>query len=113
MRIVHEDRGETLASEVEVASTRLAQLRGLRFRRSLPPNHALLFPFEGTRRRDVDTLFVPFAIDVIWAVDDRVERVDRLRPWLGVAIAKADTLIELPAGAARAVSVGDTVRVED
>lgn len=118
MRIVHEEasaRGEgdtVLATEVEVAESLLATMVGLRFRRSLPEGHALVFPFDSARRRDVDMLFVPFPIDVLWLVEGRVERVDTLRAWLDLAVARADTLVELPAGAASEVSEGDTVRIE-
>lgn len=117
MRVVHEREGgepdAVLATEVETADSLLATFRGLRFRRSFPEGHALVFPFDSARRCDVDMLFVPFPIDVLWLLDGRVERVETLRPWIGVGIARADTLVELPAGTVSAVSEGDTVRVED
>ena len=112
MRIVHEVGEAVLATEVEVAESLLATMSGLRFRRSLPPGHALVFPFDSARRRDVDMLFVPFPIDVLWLVEGRVERVDTLRPWFDLAVAPADTLVELPAGAASDVWPGDAVRIE-
>jgi uncharacterized membrane protein (UPF0127 family) len=97
VRVVHETPGgeEVLATRVETAEGLLAKMRGLRFRRSLPEGFALVFPFDRAGRRDVDMLFVPFAIDVLWLVDGRVERTERLRPWVGFAIARADTLVEL------------------
>jgi uncharacterized membrane protein (UPF0127 family) len=113
VRVVHEATGDVLATEVEVAESILATLRGLRFRRSLPADHALVFDFDGAGRRDVDMLFVPFPIDVLWLVEGRVERVDTLRAWFDLAIARADTLIELPAGAAAGVSRGDTIRIDE
>jgi len=106
------DEGEVLAGEVEVADSLLAKMRGLRFRRSFPEGHALVFPFDAAGRRDVDMLFVPFPIDVLWLVEGRVERVETLRPWIGLGIARADTLVELPAGVASDVSEGDTIRIE-
>ena len=112
MRIVHGETGDVLATEVEVAESLLAILRGLRFRRSLPTDHALVFAFDAAGRRDVDMLFVPFPIDVVWLVDGRVERVDTLCAWLDLAIARADTLIELPAGVTAGVDSGDVVRIE-
>jgi uncharacterized membrane protein (UPF0127 family) len=98
---------------VEIAGSLLATLRGLRFRRSLPADHVLLFDFDAAARRDVDMLFVPFPIDVLWLVEGRVERVDTLRAWFDLAVARADTLIELPAGAATGVSRGDTIRIDE
>jgi uncharacterized membrane protein (UPF0127 family) len=113
VRIVHERRGDALATDIEVADSLLATLRGLRFRRSLPDERALLFRFDAVGRRDVDMLFVPFPIDVLWLVEGRVERVDTLRAWFDLAIARADTLVELPAGTASEVSEGDVVSVEE
>ncbi len=110
MRVVHED-DDVLATKIEVADSLLETLRGLRFRRSFPDDHALIFRFDSAGRRDVDMLLVPFPIDVIWLIDGRVERVDTLRAWLDLAIARADTLVELPAGTAADVSRGDTIRV--
>jgi uncharacterized membrane protein (UPF0127 family) len=112
VRVVHEATGEVLATEVEVAESLLATLRGLRFRRSFPADHALVFDFDAAARRDVDMLFVPFPIDVLWLVEGRVERVGTLRAWLDLAVARADTVIELPDGAAAGVSRGDAVRIE-
>lgn len=112
MRIVHETAEDVLATDIEVVDSLLATLRGLRFRRALPVGHALVFDFDTAARRDVDMLFVPFPIDVLWLVDGRVERVDTLRAWFDLAIARADTVIELPAGTATGVSPGDVVRVD-
>lgn len=110
MRVTHD--GATLAAEVELADTTLSQARGRMFTRSMPEDAALVFPFDDVDRRDVHMLFVPYALDVLWLVDGVVERVERLRPWIGLASARADTLVELPAGAAAAVEPGDAVAVE-
>ena len=115
MRVVHRLRDGTeavLATDVEVAESLAAKMRGLRFRRGLPDDYALVFPFDRVGRRDVDMLFVPISLDVIWLVDDRVERAETLRPWVGVGIERADTLVELPAGTAADVTAGDLVRIE-
>ena len=58
-------------------------------------------------------LFVPFAIDAVWLVDDEVTRRKRLAPFVGIGRGTADTVIELPAGAADGVAVGDAVVLED
>lgn len=113
VRVVHEDSGEVLASDVETADSLLAKVRGLRFRRSFPDGRALVFPFGSAGRRDVDMLCVPFPIDTLWLVEDEVERVETLRPWIGFGIARADTLVELPAGTADGVDQGHRVAIRD
>jgi len=114
MRVRHESMSgsRVLANDVDVAASTLARARGLMFRRSVPKDYALVFEFDDAAVRDVHMLFVPFPIDAVWLVDDEVTHVKRLRSWLGLGRARADTLIELPAGAADDVAVGDTVHVD-
>jgi len=129
VRVVHEtdeaiDGGErtrrTLASEGEVADSALAQARGLMFRPSVPDDYALVLDVDGgglltsgPSRQFVHMLFMRFPIDVIWLQGEEVVKTARLRPWRGMGMAKADRILELPAGGADGVSVGDTVRVID
>ncbi|MBP1955143.1 uncharacterized membrane protein (UPF0127 family) [Halarchaeum rubridurum] len=114
MRVIHERDGDTatLASDVDVADSFLARARGLMFRASVPDDYALVFEFDERKRRDVHMVFVPFPIDVLWLADDEVQAVETLSAWTGLGAADADRLIELPAGAASDVGVGETVRVE-
>ena len=81
------------------------------FRRSIPEEYALVFPFDGVEARTLHMLFVPFAIDAVWLVDDEVTATARLSPFVGLARGDADTVVELPVGAADAVAVGDEVVV--
>ncbi len=68
----------------------------------------------GPPRQFVHMLFVRHALDVIWLDGDEVKKVARMHPWRSVGMAKADRILELPAGEAEGVSVGDTIRlVED
>ena len=110
-----ESGGETrvLARNVDTADSLLAQMRGLMFRRSIPADYALVFRFGEVDARDVHMLFVPFPIDVLWVVDGSVVRIEELSPWTGLAKERADMLVELPAGAAEDVSVGDRVRLAE
>lgn len=110
MRIVHED--EVLATNVEVADSFVSRARGLMFRGSIPEDFALVFPFPRAAPRSVHMVFVSFPIDVAWVAGETVERVARLSPWTGLARARADTIIEFPAGATDGVESGDTIRVE-
>jgi hypothetical protein len=107
------DRIRIIATDVRVADSFLTKARGLMFRRSFPDGAALVFPFGDAAPRTLHMVGVPFDIDVVWLRGDRVERVARLSAWTGVGRAGADTVIELPAGAADGVSEGDTVRIED
>jgi len=99
-----------LASDVDVARSTLEQGRGLMFRRAVPDGYALVFPFEGADARWLHMLFVPFAIDALWLVDGEVRKRKRLAPFVGLGWGEADTVVELPAGAADGVAVGDEVR---
>ncbi|MFB6102464.1 MAG: DUF192 domain-containing protein [Haloplanus sp.] len=113
-RVVHRrDRNgdRILATDAAVADSLLGKARGLMFRRTFPGD-ALVFPFDGDGVRTLHMLCVPFAIDAIWLREGRVEHVARLSAWTGVDRAPADTVIELPAGAADGVGEGDAVRVE-
>ncbi|GAA0212258.1 DUF192 domain-containing protein [Halobacterium noricense] len=104
-------REHVLATDVDVADSFRSQARGLMFRRSVPDDYALVFPFEEADSRSLHMLFVPFAIDALWLVDGEVTKAKRLRPWVGLGWGTADTIIELPAGAAEDVEPGDIVEV--
>ena len=114
VRVVHEaDDGErVVAGDVEVADGLVSKGLGLMFRRSVPDDYALVFPFDGPGERSLHMVAVPFDVDALWLVDGEVRRVARLAAWTGLGRARADTVVELPAGAADGVAVGDTVRVE-
>ena len=115
VRVRHHPEGgpeRTLATDVEFADGIVSQGIGLMFRRSVPEEYALVFPFGSTRRRGLHMVFVPFDIDAVWLVDGEVEAVERLRAWRGHASHRADTVVEMPAGAADGVEPGDRVVVE-
>lgn len=115
MRVVHEAAGgdRTLASDVEIADGIVSQGLGLMFRRSLPEDNALVFPFDGVSKRRLHMAFVPFDIDAIWLLEGEVQATKRLSAWTGHGRAAADTVIELPAGTASEVSTGDVIRVDE
>jgi uncharacterized membrane protein (UPF0127 family) len=129
MRIVHEtaDGEAVLASDVDIAEGLIETSKGLMFRKSIPEGYALVFEFDppsgleaklpfasddAVARRFLHMLFVRFPIDAVWLQGEEVVHVETLRPWLGVGMAKADRIIELPKGAAADVEPGDTVIVE-
>lgn len=111
MEIVHEESGEPLATTVEIADTYLARTRGLMFRRSISDDDALVFAYDDQSARQLHMLFVPFDIDAMWLADGVVQATKRLPAWTGHGRAVADTVVELPAGAADGVEPGDHVRL--
>ncbi|MFA9515696.1 DUF192 domain-containing protein [Halopenitus sp. H-Gu1] len=100
-----------MATDVEIADSTLSKARGLMFRRSIPDDYALVFPFETAETRTLHMLFVPVSIDAVWVVDGTVTQTKRLRPFVGIGFARGDTVIELPAGSAAAVDPGDAIDV--
>ena len=113
MDLLHDPDGTqaVLASDVEVADSLLSQTRGLMFRRSIPEDYALVFPFKKAKPRTLHMIGVPFAIDAVWTVDGEVTHLKRLAPMVGLGRGSADCIVELPAGAAEGVAVGDVVRL--
>ena len=113
MQLIHRpagaDRERVLADDVAVADSFLSQARGLMFRRSVPDGYALVFPFDGASARSLHMAFVPFALEALWLIDGEVRATGRLRPWIGLARGEADTVVELPAGAADGVREGDLI----
>ncbi len=110
VRVLHD--GDVLADEVEVADSMFAKMRGLMFRRSIPDEFALVFPFDAVAKRSVHMLFVRVPIDVIWLAESRVTKIATLSPWRGFGRGTADMILELPAGTAERVEQGDQVRLE-
>lgn len=117
MRLVHVPDADgadrrVLATDIELADSLASQLRGLTFRSTLPADFAMVFEFGGTGYRSIHMLFVRVPLDVLWLQDETAVKVKTLAPWTGVGFAKADRVVELPAGSADGVDVGDTVRLE-
>ncbi|PSP83818.1 hypothetical protein BRC96_08380 [Halobacteriales archaeon QS_6_64_34] len=120
MRVVHDPDGASrvLATNVHTADSMLEKSKGLMFCRTIPDDYALVFrfepswPFGSVRRRVIHMLFVKFPTDVVWLAESEVRKVKTMQPWRSIGSAKADTVIEFPAGTADDVEVGDTVVVE-
>jgi uncharacterized membrane protein (UPF0127 family) len=124
MRVVHEAEGErrALATTVDLADSFVSQTVGLMGQSTVSDDYALVFEFgdpgffyrlrDTVPRRVIHMLFVRTPLDVLWLRDDEVVKVASLSPWTGIGVAKADTIVELAAGGADGVEVGDTVIVE-
>jgi uncharacterized membrane protein (UPF0127 family) len=109
MKAVLESGGQQLATEVTVASSLPARIRGLLGRSSLPAGQGLLIrPCKG-----IHTFFMKFPIDVILL--DRYNRIVAMRLSLPpnrmtLIYPKAVSVLELPAGTLRPdVAVGDVI----
>lgn len=116
MQVVHHPAdGEPapIAADVRVADSILAKARGLMGRRSIPEDFALVFPFERTTNQLIHMLLVFTAIDVVWVDGGEVTRVETLRPFLGLAGAEADLVVELAPGGAADVAAGDRLVLEE
>ena len=106
MELVNTRTGETIAAAVEIAATRATRRKGLLGRDSLNPSAALvLSPCFA-----VHTAFMRFAIDVVFV--DRtgtVRRIAQLPPWRMAVDVGACAVVELAAGCASGLRVGDRV----
>jgi len=103
-----------LVSSFESADSPLSHLIGLMGRQK--PT-AMLFRFKWSSRlgNSIHTFFMAFPIDAVW-LDERMRAVDitlNIRPWrlLVVPKAAARNLLELPAGGAAGLKVGDKLEV--
>jgi uncharacterized membrane protein (UPF0127 family) len=117
VRVVHRpagtDKERPIATTVEFADGLFSQGIGLMFRRSIPDDYALVFRFGTVRKRGLHMVFVPFDIDAVWLVDGEVTTTKRLQAWRSRGSNRADTVLELSAGAAEGVEPGDEIRVLD
>ena len=104
-------QGAPLATDVEIARSLPARMARLMFRRSVPEDFALVFPFETGGRRSVAMVFGPTPIDVLWGTHNQVTWRSTLTPWTGFGRRFANTVIELAPRAAGGVADGDRVTV--
>ena len=111
LRAVNATRQTVLAARLEMAGSHAARSRGLLGRAGLGEGEGLwIVPCES-----VHTFFMRFAIDLVYL--DRKQRVRKVRhavaPWRLSACLTAHSVLELPAGAARASGTrrGDVVEI--
>ena len=83
------------------------------FRRSIAEDYALVFEFDRVGTRRLHMVCVPFPIDAVWLQEGVIGHIERLPAWSGRGAARANTVIEFPAGATEGIEVGDRLRVED
>ena len=102
--------GGVVCERCRVANTFWLRLRGLMGRSSLAPDEGMLFE----RNSSIHMFFMRIPLDVIFCdADGRVVKVARnLKPWRMAGARGAKTTIELAAGAAAGVDVGDVLTIE-
>lgn len=110
VRVTARRRGTVLCATCGVADRPLARMRGLLGRDRLEPGEGLLL----RPAPSIHTLCMRFPIDAVFLDrDDRVLRVvAALGPWRAASCRGARAVIELAAGAAEGLSVGDALDIE-
>jgi uncharacterized protein len=112
VRIANLTRDRELGDKIEVANTSAKRRAGLLKHSGLAPGEGLwIVPCES-----VHTFFMKFPIDLVYLDRNRVVRKVRhaVKPWRLSACLLAHSVLELPAGAARAsgTRVGDRLEVD-
>lgn len=104
--ILIERSGDVLVRSVEFADSIMTRFCGLMFRKSLPAEGGLwLSPCSS-----IHMMFMRFTIDVVWLDNDSkvLKTSAGVLPWIGMASCYgAKVALELPAGRAQSVQVGD------
>jgi uncharacterized protein len=111
-RIRNLTRNTELGASIDIADTSAKRRTGLLKHSGLAPGEGLwILPCES-----VHTFFMKFPIDLVYLDKKRTVRKVRhaVRPWRMSACFSAHSIIELPAGAARAsmTVAGDQLEVE-
>jgi len=109
--VIRGDGGRIVCDRCQIADGAVTRARGLLGRGGLDRGEGILLQPTFS----IHTFFMRFAIDVVFLDDDhRVLRVDaNVRPWRLKACRGARSVLELAAGAARGLSVGDRIELRD
>lgn len=97
MNVTNVTRNTVLASNCEVASTFFARLRGLQFRKELPPGHGMLI----TPCNSIHMFFMRFPIDALFIdPENRIVHIcEGIKPWrVSGNVKGACCVLELPSG---------------
>jgi uncharacterized protein len=112
LRITNLTRKTVLGDSIELADTNAKRRTGLLKHERLAPGEGLwIVPCTS-----VHTFFMKFPIDLVYLTGDRKVRKVRhaVKPWRMSACPRAQSILELPAGAAKktGTQVGDELGVE-
>lgn len=102
--------GLVVCARCRVADTFWLRFRGLMLRKSLPPEEGMLFERVGS----IHMFFMRIPLDVVFCDSElRIVKIVRsLRPWRVAAARGAKTTIELAAGKATDLEIGDVLSLE-
>jgi uncharacterized membrane protein (UPF0127 family) len=110
--LVNQRTGVIVASDLELADSAWARLRGLLGRRGLPAGHGMRIRPSGS----VHMMFMRFPIDVVFVNrdDEVVKTVRGLRPWRFSGARGAHAVFELSAGTLERYEIlrGDPLAVQ-
>jgi uncharacterized protein len=108
--VLRRSGGEIVCERCELADTPLKRMRGLLGRSGLEPGEGMLFRPAGS----IHMMFMRFPIDAVFCDPDLVVvGIERdLKPWQTARRKGAKVVVELAAGAAAGVDVGDRLVLE-
>lgn len=112
MRIINKTGGRVAAEKAESARSFVSRLVGLIGRESLDPSNALVIP----ECRHVHTFFMRFPIDIVFLNGENVvvRVAEGVKPWrFSVFCRDAVAVVEMAAGAAAGIRVGDVLSLEE
>lgn len=104
---------DRIAEHVRFADGFIEKRIGLMGKPPLQDGEALVFRFDDSATRHIHTMFLRAPIDVIWLERERVTAVETFLPWQFGTRASGDTIVELPAGTADDVLLGDVVWIDE
>jgi len=106
---VDDNKNRTAVAQLELAGNFAARLIGLMGKKSLPCGAGLLI----TKCNSIHMFFMRFAIDAVFV--DKAMRVVKivpgLKPWRVASCSEARHTLELPAGGAAGIEIGDQLRI--
>ncbi len=91
-------------------NTFFTRMKGLMFSTPLSPKEGVLLSFPTERVIDIHMLFVFFPLDVLWfSGSGKIVKIERhVRPFATyIKGTRAQSVLEVPAGAAKNLKVGD------
>jgi uncharacterized membrane protein (UPF0127 family) len=86
--------------------------RGLIGRSEIGRDEILVFEYGEAELQVVHNVGVRCRVGVAFVVDGEITRLTTLRPWLGVRVGRADTLIEAHPDTLAQARVGDQISLE-
>lgn len=113
MKVIHEDNGRLIASDVKEAVTFWKRFKGLMFTTSLNDQGGLyLYPC-----RSIHTWFMKYPIDVVYLSDDHVviATESKLPPWkMGMHVKGVRKVVELAEGKVKQeqIQAGQTLELQ-